>query len=72
MGCPKFSLVVGMRNFRLVMGNPGISLIHCNTDSCCEHIIGGVNITSCGCVCLLAPLCAVCLCSYACDVKSES
>ena len=36
--------------------------IQCYTDSCCEHIIGGVNIYLYGCVSLLAPVCAMCLC----------
>ena len=30
--------------------------------SCCEHITGGVNIYFNGCVTLLAPECAVCIC----------
>ena len=33
----------------------------CNTDSCCEHITGGVNIYLFGCVSRLKPVCAVCL-----------
>ena len=36
--------------------------IQCYTDSCCEHIIGGVNLYLYGCVSLLAPVCAICLC----------
>ena len=41
--------------------------IECNTDSCCEHIAGGVNVYLYGCVSLLAPVCGVCLC--VCDIK---
>ena len=41
--------------------------------SCCEHITGGVNIYLHGCVCLLAPECAVylsvCVCLCVCDIK---
>ena len=29
--------------------------MQCNTDSCCEHITGGVNIDLYGCGSLLAP-----------------
>ena len=47
--------------------------ILCNKDSCCEHITGGVNIYLHGCVCLLAPECAVylsvCVCLCVCDIK---
>ena len=38
--------------------------IQCNKDSCCEHITDDVNIYLYGCVSLLAPECAVCLCVY--------
>ena len=43
--------------------------IQCNKDSCCEHITVGVNIYLYGCVSLLAPECAECLC--VCEIKSE-
>ena len=43
--------------------------IQCNTDSCCEHIAGGVYIYLYGCVSLLVPDCAMYLC--VCDIKSE-
>ena len=42
------------------------NFIHCNKDSCCEHITGAVNIYLYGCVSLLAPECAVCLCVCVC------
>ena len=41
-------------------------LIQCNSDSCFEHIAGGADIYLYGCVSLLAPVCAVCLCLYEC------
>ena len=40
--------------------------IQCNTDSCCKHITGGVNIYLYECVNLLAPECAVSLCECVC------
>ena len=45
----------------LISANNSFSV---NTDSCCEHITGGVNIYLYGCVSLLAPVCAVCLCMF--------
>lgn len=41
-------------------------LIQCDTDSCCKHLIGDVNIHLYVCVILLVPVCPVyvfvCLC----------
>ena len=37
-------------------------IIQCNPDSCWEHITGRVNVYLYGCVSLLAPVFAVCLC----------
>ena len=51
-----------MSKFYASGGNPGKLFIQCNTDSWCEHIAGGGNVNLYGCVCLLAPVCAVCLC----------
>ena len=52
-----------------------ISVNFFNTGSYFEHITGGVNIYLYGCVSLLVPECAVCLCVYfcvfVCDIKSE-
>ena len=36
--------------------------IQCNTHSCCEDIIGGVNMYLYQCVSLFAPECALSLC----------
>ena len=41
-------------------------IIECNKVSCSEHITGGGNIYLCGCVSLLAPKCAVCVCVFVC------
>ena len=38
--------------------------IECDTDSCCEHKTGGVNIYLYGYTIILAPVCAVCLCLF--------
>ena len=47
--------------------------MHCNKDSCCEHITDRVNIYLYGCVSLVAPECAVCVCVgvclCVCDIK---
>ena len=44
-------------------------------DTFCEHITGGSNIYLYGCVILLTPECAMCLCVLVCicisDIKSE-
>ena len=44
-------------------------LIHCNTDSCCEHINVDDNIYLC--VSPWVPACAVCVFVRVCDIKSE-
>ena len=46
-------------------------IIQCNTDSCCEHMAGGVNIHLYGCVSLLVPECAVYLCVYVYETQSK-
>ena len=51
------------------------SFIHCNKDSSCEHIPGGVNIYLYGCVSLLTPwLCCVslCVCMFVSVIRSQS
>ena len=45
--------------------------IQCNTDSCCEHMAGGVNIHLYGCVSLLVPECALYLCVYMYETHSK-
>ena len=49
--------------------------IQCYKDTFCEHITGGANIYLYGCVILLTPECAMCLCVLVCicisDIKSE-
>ena len=45
--------------------------IQYNTDSCCNHIISGVNIYLCGWVSLLIPACGVSLFVRVCDFKSR-
>ena len=59
-------------NFRPVGGNPGKLFIQYSTDSCCEHIAGGVNlyVNLYGCLCLLARVCAACLC--VCAISNQS
>ena len=46
--------------------------IHCNKDSCCEHVTVGLNIYLYGSIILLTPECAVCVCVCVCvcDIKS--
>ena len=56
----------------------------CNTDSCSEHITGGVNLYLSGCVGRLAPVCdvcfwvrararaRVCVCVSVCVISNES
>ena len=46
-------------------------IIQCNTDSCREHMAGGVNIYLHGCVSLLVPECAVYLYVYVCKTHSK-
>ena len=41
-------------------------ITECNTDRCCDHITGGVNIYLAGCVNLLALGCALCVCVCVC------
>ena len=48
--------------------------IQCNTDTCCEHITGGVNyiiIYFYDSVSLMTPVCVVCLCVDVWDIQSE-
>ena len=46
-------------------------IIQCNTDSCCEHLTGGVNIYLYGCVGLLVSERAVYLCLHMCETHSK-
>ena len=46
-------------------------IIQFNTDSCCEHMAGDVNIYSCGFVSLLVPECDVYLCVYVCETHTK-
>ena len=43
----------------------------CNKDSCCDHITGVVKVYVYGCVNLLGPKCAVCLCVCICVLACE-
>ena len=56
-----------------ISGEGGVQLwfIQCNTDSCCEHMTGGVNIHLYGCVSRLVPECPVYLCVYVCETHSK-
>ena len=44
--------------------------IQCNTESCCEHITGSININLCA-VSVHWPVCTMCLCLSMCDIKLE-
>ena len=46
-------------------------IIQSNTDSCCEHMAGGVNIYFYGCVSLWVPEWLVYLCVYVCETHSK-
>ena len=43
-----------------------------NTDSCCYYMAGDVDISSCGCVSLLIPECAMYRCVYVCETHTKN
>ena len=45
-------------------------IIKCNKCSCSEQITGGINIYLYGCVSVLAPECAVCICVFLCVISN--
>ena len=47
-------------------------IIQCNTDSCYEHMAGGVSIYLYGFVSLLVPECAGYLCVYVCVISNQN